>query len=225
MVIEIMNVFDMIGPVMIGPSSSHTAGAARIGKVGYALLGEDVKEAHITLYGSFAKTYKGHGTDKALVAGVLGMKPDDKKLRNSLEIASQKGVYISFIESLEEKEHPNTVKLELNGVDGKAITLEAMSVGGGNIMVTSVNDMHVSFDCKHPTIVVLHSDVPGVIAEVAEELAKSKINIGNFVLSREKKGGLAVMTIEMDAAPDERNISNLARLPQVCGVTCIGALT
>lgn len=219
-----MDVFDIIGPVMIGPSSSHTAGAARIGRIGLALLGEPVKKARVHLFGSFAKTYQGHGTDKALAAGILGMDPDDGRLRNSLEIAREEEVMIVFTEETEEGGHPNTVLLELEGRTGKKVSVRAASVGGGNVMVMEVNTMEVSFSCQYPTLVVLHEDTPGVIASVAEEISRNHVNISNFHLARNYKGGVAVMTIEMDGMPDERILPKLEEMPAILAVTLLNTV-
>jgi len=219
-----MDVFDIIGPVMIGPSSSHTAGAARIGKIGLALLGEPVKKVRIHLFGSFAKTYRGHGTDKALVAGILGMKPDDGRLRNSMEIAQKEQVEITFLEEEVDGGHPNTVLLEMEGQTGKQASMKAASVGGGNVMVMEVNGMAVSFSCQYPTLVVLHEDKPGVIAAVAEEISRNHVNISNFHLARNYRGGVAVMTIEMDGMPDLSISQKLEEMPAILATTLLDAV-
>lgn len=219
-----MDVFDIIGPVMIGPSSSHTAGAARLGRIGLALLGEPVKEAGIHLYGSFAKTYRGHGTDKALAAGILGLPPDDTRLRNSLEIAVQKDVHITFIEEQEDGGHPNTVLISLSGKNGRTAVMKGASVGGGNVMVMEINHMEVSFSCQSPTLIVLHKDTPGVIAAVAEEISRNHVNISNFHLARNYKGGVAVMTIEMDGMPKKPILKRLKEIPAVLDTTLLDAV-
>ena len=176
-----MNVFDILGPVMIGPSSSHTAGAARIGLVTRALLGKTPVKAHIFLHGSFAKTYKGHGTDKALVAGILGMQTDDERIRFSLDVAKKEGLEIQIETGELENTHPNTAEITLTAADGEKVSLRGSSIGGGNILI------------------VLHKDAPGTIAAVTELMAEYGVNICNFHLARETKGGLAVMTIESDS--------------------------
>lgn len=163
-----MNVFDILGPIMIGPSSSHTAGAARIGLITRALLDAPAVAADIILYGSFAKTYKGHGTDKAIVAGDL----DDV--------------------------HPNTAFVSLTSRDGHEVSLPGSSIGGGNILITKINGMEVSLSGQQTTLIVLHRDAPGTIASVTELMAEKGVNICNFHLSRKIKGGQAVMTIEID---------------------------
>ena len=139
-----MNVFDILGPVMIGPSSSHTAGAARIGLVTRALLGKTPVKAHIFLHGSFAKTYKGHGTDKALVAGILGMQTDDERIRFSLDVAKKEGLEIQIETGELENTHPNTAEITLTAADGEKVSLRGSSIGGGNILITRVNGMEVA---------------------------------------------------------------------------------
>lgn len=216
-----MNVFDIVGPVMIGPSSSHTAGAARIGRVGQILLGQPVVRAEIELHGSFAKTYRGHGTDRALAAGIMGMEPEDSRLRDSLELAKRQGLEILFSAIELENVHPNTVRLALYGSDGRQVRLQASSVGGGVIQVSMINGMPVSFDGQSATLIVLHQDAPGMIGAVAEELGRNGVNICKFHLAREKKGGDAVMTIEMDLMPDSMVVRRIREMELVSAVTLL----
>ena len=186
-----MNVFDIIGPVMIGPSSSHTAGAVRLGRVAWKILGEDVVQADIQLAGSFAQTYRGHGTDKALIAGIMGMHSDDERIRRSLELARERGLAFSFREEDIPGAHPNTALISLVGEHGARAVVQGASVGGGNILITQINGMAVSFTGQYNTLLVLHHDQPGVIAAVTNFIASSDLNIGNFRLSRPRKGGEA----------------------------------
>ncbi len=212
-----MNVFDIIGPVMIGPSSSHTAGAARIGRIAGALLEEPVKSARIFLHGSFAKTYKGHGTDKALVAGIMGMKPDDERLKHSLELAKEAGISVEFLTQDIENAHPNTALIELTGISGKQVSLQGASVGGGNILVEKVNHMPVEISGQYTTLVVMHRDAPGTIAGVTNYMGSLGVNICNFRLSREQKGGTAVMTIELDSRVGPEVNEHIKQLPNIIG--------
>lgn len=213
-----MNVFDIIGPIMIGPSSSHTAGAARIGRTAYLLLGEDVAKAHIILHGSFASTYRGHGTDKALVAGVLGMEPWDPGIRTSLQLAEEKGVEIDF-ETMElDQAHPNTALIELTGVTGKRLSVQGASVGGGNIRITHINGMEVSITGQRHTLIVFHRDVPGAIANVTAILAEERANICQFGLNRKEQGGDAIMTMETDTDFDPALEEKIQQLPYVTQV-------
>ena len=195
-----MNVFDILGPVMIGPSSSHTAGAARIGRVTLALLGAPAVRADILLHGSFAKTYRGHGTDKALIAGIMGMKTDDERIRFAPELAADSGLQVRISTGEIEGAHPNTARITLTDAAGHQASLQGSSIGGGNILVTKLNGMDVYFTGEKETLIVRHQDVPGIIASVTEVAALAGANISNFRLSRKEKGGEAVMTIELDGS-------------------------
>lgn len=216
-----MNVFDIIGPIMIGPSSSHTAGAVRLGLVAWKILGEKAVKAQIRLSGSFAQTYLGHGTDKALIAGIMGMDSDDERIRHSLEIAKEEGMDFSFIEEEIQGAHPNTACIELVGETGASCQVQGASIGGGNILVTKLNGMDVSFTGQYNTILVWHYDKPGTIAAVTNFMYYSGTNIGNFRLSRPKKGGEAVMTIEVDGEVTDNLIQNLKILPNIINVVLI----
>ena len=217
----VLKVFDIVGPVMIGPSSSHTAGAARIGRIAYALLGEKAVRADIRLHGSFAKTYKGHGTDKALVAGIMGMKPDDPRIRKSLELAKEQGLEVSIRPEFFENAHPNTALIILIGENGGQVRVQGASVGGGNILITEVNGMPVEITGQYATLIVLHRDAPGTIAQVTELIASLGVNICNFRLSREQKGGTAVMTIELDGQVGKELNACIRQLPNVIGSTML----
>ena len=213
-----MNIFDIIGPIMIGPSSSHTAGAVRMGRVARKILGEDAAVADIGLVGSFAQTYKGHGTDKALIAGILGMRPDDERIPVSLDIANEAGLRFTFSQVKMQNAHPNTAILDLTGVNGSKCTVEGVSVGGGNIQITKLNGMAAAFNGMLDTLIIPHHDRPGVIAVVAEKLAQLGVNIGSFRLSRPKKNELAIMTIELDSGIDKHVVNELRELPHVVNV-------
>ena len=215
-----MNVFDIIGPVMIGPSSSHTAGAARIGRIAYMLLGQPAKRAEILLHGSFAKTYKGHGTDKALIAGIMGMKPDDARLRSSFELAEQAGLSFEITTGHLEDAHPNTAQITLYGEDSQ-VSVQGASVGGGNILINRINGMAVEISGQFTTLIVLNRDAPGTIAHVTELLGSNGINIANFRLAREQKGGTAVMTIEIDGDAGKELNRQVAALENVLGSTML----
>lgn len=213
-----MNVFDIIGPIMIGPSSSHTAGAARIGKISRDILGERPVRADIGLAGSFALTYKGHGTDKALVAGILGMKPDDERIRTSLDLAQKEGLAFDFKEVKLARVHPNTVRIHLTGESGSECVVQGASVGGGNIVITQLNGVDTAFSGQQDTLIIPHRDVPGTIARVTALVADSGINIGNFRLSRPDKGYQAVMTIEADGEIQPCLVDKIRKLPDIINV-------
>ncbi|MDR0910370.1 MAG: L-serine ammonia-lyase, iron-sulfur-dependent subunit beta [Spirochaetaceae bacterium] len=224
-----MNIFDIIGPVMIGPSSSHTAGALRIGRVARKILGEMPCRAEIGLAGSFAKTGKGHGTDKALLAGILGFKLDDERLKNSLEIAKTDGLDYSFSEIPLPKNadgsegHPNTAEITLTGSSGKKCIVIGASVGAGNIVIHQVNGMETVFTGNADTLIIAHKDMPGIIAEVSTLLSWHKVNIGAFRLSRPRKGYEAVMTIEVDGLIEKDVVKALSDLPHINSVVHLKA--
>lgn len=194
-----MDVFNIVGPVMIGPSSSHTAGAVRLGNVAEALLGKMPAEAEIVLYGSFARTFRGHGTDRAILSGIMGFGIDDERLKNSFEEAERIGLCYHFQTCFQaDGRHPNTAHIFLRDEEGRSIEMEGASVGGGNILITQVNGLEVHFNGEFDTLIVLHRDVPGVVANVAQLLTENKINICRMQLNRSQRGGDAVMTIEVD---------------------------
>ena len=180
-----MNVFDIIGPVMIGPSSSHTAGAVRLGRVAWKALNDEPVKAEIELSGSFATTYLGHGTDKALIAGCMGMNPYDDDIRRSLDIAEERGLEYSFATVRLPDAHPNTALIRLYGKSGKKAIVEGASVGGGNILVDKLDGLKVSFTGQNDTYLIRHHDRPGVIAAVTNFMMYCDLNINNFRLSRE----------------------------------------
>ena len=216
-----MNVFDILGPVMIGPSSSHTAGAARIGRISLALLGAPAVKAEILLHGSFAKTYKGHGTDKALIAGIMGMKTDDTRIRNAPELARQQGLDVTITTGEIEGAHPNTARVTLTDAQGRTVSLLGSSIGGGNILVKEVNGMAVSITGQYTTLIVLHRDTPGTIADVTDVLSANGVNICAFSLSRQKKGGQAIMTIELEGEFSTELNEKIKKLPNIYGSTML----
>ena len=211
------SVFDIIGPVMIGPSSSHTAGAARIGKVVRSIFGQQPDSVDIYLYESFAKTYRGHGTDIALVGGLLGMEPDDEQLANSLEIVYEQGMEVCFIPKSEKADHPNSVKIVVSSGDRK-LSVTGISIGGGNIQISELNGFKLSLSMGTPTFIVVHQDVPGMIAKVTNILSASDINISTMTVTRESKGEKAIMIIEVDQAEVGDIVMQLAEIPHIYSV-------
>ena len=214
-----MDLFDLIGPVMIGPSSSHTAGAARIGLTARRLMGEELTRADIGLHGSFAKTYRGHGTDRALVGGLMGMDVDDERLRDSLTFARDAGMVIHFQHLNIRGAHPNTVRLTVTGVSGRVLEVEAASVGGGNIEVHKIDGLGVNFTGKENTIIIRHMDIPGAIAAVTGALARKNVNIANVQGYRRQQGGDAMIVMELDGVPDQEVLDTINSLPGVQGST------
>ena len=219
-----LQVFDIIGPIMIGPSSSHTAGAVRIGKYARSVLGKRPVKAVIRFSGSFSKTYKGHGTDKAIVAGILGMDTDDSRIRNSMQIATEEGLDFRFIEDDIDGAHPNTAEITLTDADGRTALIQGCSIGGGNIIITKINDTEVSISGKSDTLVIPHDDVPGMIAVVTNILAEKGVNVHGFSLGRDRKGGIAVMTIEIDGNIDESINEAIMECPNIHASTILKAI-
>ena len=216
-----MNLFDLIGPVMIGPSSSHTAGAARIGRITRQLLGEKPVKAVVSFHGSFEKTYQGHGTDRAVAGGLMDMGVDDERLRDSLALAREEGLEISFRPVRLRDAHPNTVVLDVTGETGKRITVQAASVGGGSILVQYLDGLEVGFSGEKTTLVIRHTDAPGAIAMVTHLLSGMRINIATMRVFRREAGGEAIMAIELDQRPGENLISALKILPGITDVTLL----
>ncbi|WP_372997103.1 L-serine ammonia-lyase, iron-sulfur-dependent subunit beta [Lutispora sp.] len=198
-----MNLFDIIGPVMIGPSSSHTAGAARLGKLARNIFGEEFNKADITLYNSFSKTGKGHGTDKAIVAGILGMEPDDENIKNAFELVKKSGIEVNFNYQDSNREvHPNTAMIKLYEKE-KSMSITGCSLGGGRVMIQDIDGFKTEFTGEFNTIISIQRDKPGIVAYVASYLAQKNINIAQMKLSRKSKGDTALMIIETDEIPPE----------------------
>lgn len=219
-----MHVFDIIGPIMIGPSSSHTAGAARIGRVVRHLLGEFPVRVVISFHGSFAKTYQGHGTDKAVIGGLMDMAVDDSRIRDSLRLAKEAGMRYQF-ETVELKDaHANTALIQAWGQDDRHIEVQAASVGGGSIRVEKINGLKVSFTGEQNTLIITHRDEPGAIAHVTGELADEHMNIATMQVFRRQAGGEAIMVIETDGLPSEETLSRLKRLQEISSVTLLKRL-
>ena len=214
-----INIFDMMGPVMVGPSSSHTAGAARIGNMGRTLLGEEVARADIGLHGSFAETGFGHGTDRALLAGLLGMKPDDLRIPNAYEEANRAGMAYSFRTVELRDAHPNTALLELTGKSGKKLTLQAASIGGGAIVVNKIDSIDVNFTGDFNTLIVRNQDESGSVAAITSILSQVHINVANMSVNRHRRGGDALMVIETDQHIKPRQVEFLSELPGILSVT------
>ena len=217
--VSMINIFDMMGPVMVGPSSSHTAGAARIGNMGRTLLGEEVTRADIDLYGSFAETGYGHGTDRALLAGLLGMKPDDLRIPNAYEEANRAGMAYSFRTVELRDAHPNTALLELTGKSGKKLTLQASSIGGGAIVVNKIDGIDVNFTGDFNTLIVRNQDESGSVAAITSILSQVHINVANMSVNRHRRGGDALMVIETDQHIKPRQVEFLSELPGILSVT------
>lgn len=222
-----MNIFNIIGPRMIGPSSSHTAGAVRLGNVANKIMhGAKPIKADIEISGSFKATYKGHGTDKALIAGILGYKSDDEEIKDIFEIAKQAGLEYKFIPVDIPDSHPNTARINFECEDGLTGTVQGASIGGGNIRIDSINGLKVSLTAENTTLLVIHNDKPGVIANVTNLMNRkyTDANICNFSLNRDRKGGIAMMSIELDNPPSNDIKYELESLEDVINVVIIEAI-
>lgn len=218
------SVFDIVGPIMIGPSSSHTAGAVRLGALARAIFGEQPASARILLHGSFATTGRGHGTDLALVAGLLAMAPHDERIPRAFDIARELGMDVEFGEKDLGEVHPNTAQFELRAADGRSMLIRGSSLGGGDVVVTMIDSFEVEANGELPMLVVMHKDRPGEIAAVSSLLAEKGINIAAMRVSREHRGALALMLIETDAQADDESVSHILELDGILGIRRVPAV-
>lgn len=210
------DVFSIIGPSMIGPSSSHTAGAVTIGRAARHLLGTDPGKAVIELFGSFAATYKGHGTDCALAGGLLGFRTDDPRIPEALALAERSGLQLSFGPGTGSFPHPNTARLTLETADGShRVSVVGTSIGGGNVEVVEVDGYSVRFTCRYPTLAVFHRDRPGLLAELTALLRNEGANIGQMSLDRKSRNGESLAVLELDGSMGERELTEIRRMPGV----------
>lgn len=217
--------FDILGPIMIGPSSSHTAGAARLAKIAAIIAGEDkFKKVEFYLHGSFAKTYRGHGTDKALVAGVLGLNPWDERLKNSFDIAKENNMEFRFIETDLGDEHPNTVKIIFTKDNGINVEVMGSSVGGGNIKITEIDGQKIEFTGNYPTLIIKHKDVPGMISKVSTIIYEAEINIAFLKVYRKNRGYKASMIFETDSVIPEDIATKIKALGNIESIRIINPI-
>ena len=193
-----IDIFDIMGPIMVGPSSSHTAGAVRIGRMARTLLGDEPVKAALHLHGSFATTGVGHGTDKALIAGLLGMAPDDLDIPISFDIAAERGLKFTFDEEDLRDAHPNSVKMVVTGESGRRMKMQASSIGGGRIMVDKLDGVAVSFSGDYHTLIIQNMDNQGNLSDVSTALSLARVNVANMSMHRSAKGGNVMMIIETD---------------------------
>ncbi|MGH7678331.1 MAG: L-serine ammonia-lyase, iron-sulfur-dependent subunit beta [Gemmatimonadaceae bacterium] len=212
-----VSLLDIIGPVMVGPSSSHTAGACRLGLLARGLVAGTPQRARVELHGSFARTGEGHGTDKAIVGGLMGFRPDDERIRDALEIAEREGLGYTFEKTKlgeEDEVHPNSVRITLERADRRAVVVGS-SLGAGRILVTQIDGFPVEVSGSYHTIVLVAEDVRGSIARIAGILADDGLNIATLRLTRKERGGDAFMVIELDEAPDEKARDDIRALSWV----------
>lgn len=209
------SVFDMIGPIMIGPSSSHTAGVVKIAQAGIQILGAVPDEANITFYNSFARTYEGHGSDRAILGGLMGFSTDDLRIKNSLDLAKELGMIYNF-KSIGNSSihHPNTIKLQIRK-GSKSVELVGESLGGGVINIAEVDGFTANFSAKDHTLIIKADDISGAIAFISSVIAQEKTNIATMSVSRKGKNDLACHVIEMDSGIREITHQYISSLPWV----------
>lgn len=213
-----MDLFDILGPVMVGPSSSHTAGAVRIGRIARALLGQEPVRAALLLHGSFASTGEGHGTRQALAAGLLGLRPDDPRVPDSFALARERGLELEFGTCVLRDAHPNSVLIRLEGAEGRQLEMAACSPGGGRVRVFRVDGLETSFSGELPTLVIHNSDRPGCVSQVTAALAAQGLNVATLQLNRGRRGEDAVMVIECDQPVSDMTAQWLRALPGILRV-------
>ena len=219
-----IGIFDVLGPIMIGPSSSHTAGAARLGKIARTIVNKPIKNVTFLLHGSFKETYKGHGTDRALVAGILGMMPDDERLRDALLIAEKEGLEVHFLPADLGQVHPNTVKILMTDCDDINWEVLGSSIGGGLVEIYEINGNKVKITGEYPTIITCHDDIPGTVSKVSTLFYDNDINIAHMTLVRSQKGKDATMTFEVDSNVSEELITELKAVEGINHVILINSL-
>lgn len=216
-----ISIFEVIGPVMIGPSSSHTAGAARLARIARQIIGQPYFHVSFGLHGSFAKTFKGHGTDKALVAGVLGLFEDDERLSDSFDLALERGMTFNFYELELEGMHENSVKFTFSTTDGQFMDVIGSSTGGGQIIIKRIGDFDTEFTAQSSALIINQYDKKGVISEITKVLANNNINIGTMKLSRETKGETASCIIETDSVITQFVVDALKEIRDILSVKAI----
>ena len=217
-----MNIFEILGPVMVGPSSSHTAGAVRIGYVCRKLMGEKIVTADIELYGSFLLTGKGHGTPQAIVAGLLGMTPDDARIPDSFEIAKAQGLKFTIGEAKLKEAHPNSVLLKLTGESGKELEVIGESLGGSIINIAQIDGLPANISGDYPTLIASNMDVPGMVAKVSKVLFEAKINIAQMHLYRASRGKNSVLIAECDQEIEDKTLNDIRDLDGIMKVSYLG---
>jgi len=219
-----ISVFDVLGPNMIGPSSSHTAGAAVIAYLAQKMIAPPIRKVDFTLYGSFANTYRGHGTDRALVGGIMGFSTDDVRIRDSFRIAQERGIQFSFIPNETETDiHPNTVDVRMENAAGSVVTIRGESLGGGKVRISRINGVDVDFSGDYSTVIVTQWDKPGVVAHITKILSDRNVNIAFMRLFRESKGNTAYTIVESDGRLPEDIEPLLRENPNIRDVVIIQA--
>ena len=219
----LISLFEVIGPNMVGPSSSHTAGAASMALLARSLFPGEIKKVGFTLYGSFAKTYKGHGTDRALLGGIMGFATDDLRIRDSLELAEEQGIEYEFRIGGEEEGdiHPNTADMDMEGTRGERLFVRGVSLGGGKVKIVRLNQIQVDFTGEYSTLIVSQTDMPGVVAHITKVLSEEGVNIAFMRLFREKKGANAYTIVESDEKIPAEVLNRIRENPLVSDIMLV----
>jgi len=216
------SIFDVVGHIITGPSSSHTAGAARIGFLSRIILGDTPKEAVIYLHGSFAETYRGHGTDKAIIGGLLGFSSDDERIRQSFELASDFNLKFKFKkENLGTKYHPNTAKIELRGSENAIITVIGSSIGGGNVIIKEINNLEAGFNADLFTLICIYKDNDQIAGKITRAITKHNLNTWNMHFAKNKEKGISLLWTEMDSKIPKELITYIKNYPEILMVRAI----
>ncbi len=217
-----ISLFEVIGPNMVGPSSSHTAGAVSMALLARKLFPAEIKKVEFTLYGSFAKTYRGHGTDRALLGGIMGFETDDLRIRDSLKIAKERNLEYHFsIGQDTGEEHPNTADIDMTGVNGERLFVRGVSIGGGKVKIVRLNQIDVDFTGEYSTLIISQTDRPGVVAHITKVLSEREVNIAFMRLFREEKGAKAFTVVESDEKIPSEVVKQIQENPLVSDVMLV----
>lgn len=217
-----ISLFEVIGPNMVGPSSSHTAGAVSMALLARKLFPAEIKKVEFTLYGSFAKTYRGHGTDRALLGGIMGFETDDLRIRDSLSIAKERNLEYHFsIGQDTGEEHPNTADIDMTGVNGERLFVRGVSIGGGKVKIVRLNQIDVDFTGEYSTLIISQTDRPGVVAHITKVLSEREVNIAFMRLFREEKGAKAFTVVESDERIPDEVVEQIRENPLVSDVMLV----
>ena len=218
-----ISLFEVIGPNMVGPSSSHTAGAASMALLARKLFPGTIRQVQFTLYGSFARTYRGHGTDRALLGGIMGFETDDLRIRDSLELAKKAGIAYSFSKAEEEPDdiHPNTADMDIQETNGERLFVRGVSLGGGKVKIVKLNQIEVDFTGEYSTLIVSQTDKPGVVAHITKILSEEGVNIAFMRLFREEKGAAAFTIVESDEKIPKEVLEKIRENPLVSDIMLV----
>jgi L-serine dehydratase len=219
------SLFDIVGPVMVGPSSSHTAGAVRLANLARLIADQPIADVEFVLYNSFAQTYQGHGTDRGLIAGILGYGVNDERIRDAFQLAEQHHLHYRITPFTGANNYPpNTVVFNLVLRDGKSLRIVGHSIGGGKVYVSKIDDHNVSLKGEMPTLILFYKDQPGMIWQVTKVLAEHDINIATLSCNRNQRGVEAFMIITLDSLPPQADVDKIRHIADIYTVRCIDKL-